>query len=309
MKKLNKDPWLDIKSRYAKDTKLTGKVTNITDYGCFVEIEDGVEGLVHMSEMDWTNKNVRPGKMVQVGNEVEVIVLDIDGDRRRISLGMKQCVNNPWSNFSEKYEVGMHVKSAIKSITDFGIFIGLEGGIDGLIHSSDISWDKEGEEAIRDYTKGDEIEAVILAIDPERERVSLGIKQLQRDPFGEYLEKNPKGTIVKGKVIRVEETQALVELAEEVQARLKAADIAKEKILDVREIFKVGDEIEAKVAGVNSKDGVVDLSIKALGDDDNNSKSAKKAEQVVNPTLGDLIKEQIANNSEEKKDRGSRIED
>ena len=214
LKQMGDDPWKDIANRYPNSSRIQGKVTNIADYGCFVEIEDGVEGLVHMSEMDWTNKNVHPSKLVQLGDEVGVMVLDIDADRRRISLGMKQCQSNPWEEFSMTHNKGDKVSGSIKSITDFGIFIGLDGGIDGLIHLSDITWEDENEEVVRDFKKGDELEAIVLAIDPERERISLGVKQLQDDPFSEYMSQNPRGTVVTGKVTEVDARGATIELAE-----------------------------------------------------------------------------------------------
>lgn len=296
LKQLHKDPWLDLKGRYPEGKRLSGKVTNITDYGCFVEIEEGVEGLVHMSEMDWTNKNIHPSKLVSVGDEVEVIVLEIDEDRRRISLGMKQCSENPWEEFSSKHQKGERVKGAIKSITDFGIFIGLTGSIDGLVHLSDISWDVPGEQAIREFKKGDELEAIILAIDPERERISLGIKQLQDDPFTNYATTHPKGAIVKGIVKKIEEKQAIVDLAEEVEGRIKAAEIAPEKVNDIHAYLKEGDEVEAKVISVNHRDRMISLSIKAR-----NAEQAKQSadDPVHKTTLGDILKEQMSADSSE----------
>jgi small subunit ribosomal protein S1 len=301
MKQLHKDPWLDIKERYPEGTKLTGKVTNLTDYGCFVEIEDGVEGLVHMSEMDWTNKNIHPSKIVSVGDEVEVIVLEINEDRRRISLGMKQCVTNPWIDFAEKHAKDERIAGKIKSITDFGIFIGLEGNIDGLVHLSDISWDEPGEQAIRKYKKGDEIEVVILAIDPERERISLGVKQLQDDPFNNYANANPKGSVVKGKITQVEEKQAVLELAPEVIGRLKVTEISTQKISDAREVLKEEEEIEVKVISINRKNRYINVSIRALTDTADDNK-AKAQDQVVNTTIGDLLKEKMQDSSEKSED-------
>jgi small subunit ribosomal protein S1 len=301
MKQLHDDPWGDIKSRYPVDTRMTGKVTNLTDYGCFVEIEDGVEGLVHMSEMDWTNKNIHPSKLVQLGDEVEVIILEIDEERRRISLGMKQCISNPWQAFAEKHKKGDLINGTIKSITDFGIFIGLEGEIDGLVHLSDISWDEPGEQAVRKYKKGDEIEVAVLTIDPERERISLGVKQMQDDPFTNYAEANSKGAIVKGKVTAVDEKQATLELAPEVEGRLKASEISVDKVTDAREHLKEGDEIEVKIVSVGRKDRLINVSIKAKDQVTAEPKKAKKpSERVVNPTLGDLLKEQMNNGEEEK---------
>jgi len=300
LKQLTQDPWSDIKDRYPIGTRLTGKVTNLTDYGCFVEIEEGVEGLVHMSEMDWTNKNIHPSKVVQLGDDVNVIVLEIDEDRRRISLGMKQCEVNPWADFAEKHAKGEHITGNIKSITDFGIFIGLDGGIDGLVHLSDISWDEPGEQAIREYKKGDEIETIILAIDPERERISLGIKQLQTDPFNSYAEENPKGTIVKGNVESIEDKVAIIELTPEVKAKLKASEVAQEKVNDVNDYLKVGDEVEAKIISVNHKDRVINLSIRAkdMPDADDIKASNKSADNKIKTTLGDILKQQMEGASE-----------
>ncbi|MGD9109268.1 MAG: S1 RNA-binding domain-containing protein, partial [Gammaproteobacteria bacterium] len=275
--------------------KITGKVTNLTDYGCFVEIEDGVEGLVHMSEMDWTNKNIHPSKLVSVGDIVDVIVLEIDKERRRISLGMKQCVENPWVAFAEKHQKGEQLKGTIKSITDFGIFIGLEGNIDGLVHLSDISWEEPGEQAIRKYKKGDEIEVVILVIDPERERISLGIKQLEADAFTNYAEANPKGTLVKGKVTKVDASQAEIELEPGILGKLKATEITDEQGIDARQHLKVDDKIEAKIIGVNRKSRYINLSIKAKERDIIEEQKNKQEEEAVKTTLGDLLKEKMEN--------------
>ncbi len=263
LKQLGDDPWVDITRRYPEGTRLFGKVTNITDYGCFVEIEEGVEGLVHVSEMDWTNKNVNPNKVVHLGQEVEVMILDIDEERRRISLGMKQCQPNPWEDFAANYKKGDHVRGTIKSITDFGIFVGLEGGIDGLVHLSDISWNMPGEEAVRNYKKGDEIETVVLAVDPERERISLGIKQLDKDPFSQFMAEHPKGSIVKGVVKEVEPRAAVVELAESVDGILRASELSRDRVEDATTVLKVGDEVEAKFIGVDRKSRQIMLSIKA----------------------------------------------
>ncbi|MAL48969.1 MAG: 30S ribosomal protein S1 [Methylophaga sp.] len=294
LKQLGDDPWKDIARRYPNSTRIQGKVTNIADYGCFVEIEDGVEGLVHMSEMDWTNKNVHPSKLVTLGDEVEVMVLDIDAERRRISLGIKQCQTNPWEEFSMTHNKGDKVSGAIKSITDFGIFIGLDGGIDVLIHLSDISWEEENEELIRDFKKGDEVEAVVLAIDPERERISLGIKQLQDDPFSAYLSEHPRGTVVTGKVIAVDAKGATIELAEGVEGYVRVADIARERIEDASKVLNIGDEVEAKFTGMSRKDRTLTLSIKAK-DDQEESEAVKEYSNVSsgNTTLGDLLKEQM----------------
>lgn len=294
LKQMGDDPWKDIARRYPNSSRLQGKVTNIADYGCFVEIEDGVEGLVHMSEMDWTNKNVHPSKLVQLGDEVEVMVLDIDADRRRISLGMKQCKPNPWEEFAMTHNKGDKVSGLIKSITDFGVFIGLDGGIDGLIHLSDISWEEDNEELIRDYKKGDELEAVVLAIDPERERISLGIKQLQDDPFSAYLAENPRGTIVTGTVTAVDARGATIELADGVEGYVRAADISRERTEDASKVLSVGEKVEAKFTGMSRKDRSLTLSIKAK-DDQEESQALKDYSNVAGSatTLGDLLKEQM----------------
>lgn len=298
MKQLGNDPWVDLVDRYPIGTKLKGKVTNITDYGCFVEIEPGVEGLVHMSEMDWTNKNIHPSKVVSLGDEVEVMVLEIDEERRRISLGMKQCVGNPWQQFASKYTKGQHVKGNIRSITDFGIFIGLEGEIDGLVHLSDISWNTPGEEAVKQYKKGQELEAVILSIDPERERISLGIKQLDVDAFTGYLDENGKGAIVKGKVIAVEPKMVKVELAEDITGTIRVNELSEDKVDDATTLYKEGDEIEAKIVNVDKKTRQITLSIKAK-DAQEQAEAIKKYtrgnnEGAATTTLGDLLKEKMA---------------
>ncbi|KGM06384.1 SSU ribosomal protein S1p [Methylophaga thiooxydans] len=294
LKQMGDDPWKDIARRYPNSTRIHGKVTNIADYGCFVEIEDGVEGLVHMSEMDWTNKNVHPSKLVSLGDEVEVMVLDIDAERRRISLGIKQCQANPWEEFAMTHNKGDKVSGGIKSITDFGIFIGLDGGIDGLIHLSDISWEEDNEELIRDFKKGDDVEAVVLAIDPERERISLGIKQLQDDPFSAYLSEHPRGTIVNGKVTAVDARGATIELAEGVEGYVRVADIARERVEDASKVLAIGDDVEAKFTGMSRKDRTLTLSIKAK-DDQEESEAVKEYSNVSsgNTTLGDLLKEQM----------------
>jgi small subunit ribosomal protein S1 len=298
LKQLSEDPWRDIARRYPPGTRLIGKVTNLTDYGCFVELEDGVEGLVHVSEMDWTNKNVNPAKLVQVGDEVEVMVLDIDEERRRISLGMKQCKPNPWEEFAALHKKGEKIKGVIKSITDFGIFVGLEGGIDGLIHLSDISWSEPGEEAIRKFKKGEEIEAVILAIDPERERISLGIKQLEQDPFQNFLAAHERGSVVRGVIKEVDAKGAVVELADGVMGYLRASEIKRDKVEDARSLLKEGEEVEAKFIGVDKKTKMILLSIKAK-EEEEEKVALKDYSQMAGgtPTLGDLFKEQI----EEKK--------
>ncbi|MCW0320715.1 30S ribosomal protein S1 [Pantoea dispersa] len=263
LKQLGEDPWVAIAKRYPEGTKLTGRVTNLTDYGCFVEIEEGVEGLVHVSEMDWTNKNIHPSKVVNVGDVVEVMVLDIDEERRRISLGLKQCKSNPWQQFAETHNKGDRVEGKIKSITDFGIFIGLDGGIDGLVHLSDISWNATGEEAVREYKKGDEIAAVVLQVDAERERISLGVKQLAEDPFNNYITLNKKGAIVTGKVTAVDAKGATVELADGVEGYLRASEASLDRIEDATQVLSVGDDVEAKFTGVDRKNRVVSLSVRA----------------------------------------------
>ena len=262
MKQLGEDPWVAIANRYPEGSKLSGRVTNLTDYGCFVEIQEGVEGLVHVSEMDWTNKNIHPSKVVNLGDTVEVLVLEIDEERRRISLGLKQCIANPWEEFAKNFNKGDKVSGKIKSITDFGIFIGLDGGIDGLVHLSDISW-AGGEEAVRDYKKGDEIDAIVLQVDPERERISLGVKQAEDDPFNMYLTDKKKGAIVTGKVTEVDAKGATIELAESVEGYLRVSDISVERIEDASAVLKVGDDVEAKFMGVDRKNRSISLSIKA----------------------------------------------
>ncbi|MDU5826721.1 MAG: 30S ribosomal protein S1 [Mixta calida] len=268
LKQLGEDPWVAIAKRYPEGTKLTGRVTNLTDYGCFVEIEEGVEGLVHVSEMDWTNKNIHPSKVVNVGDVVEVMVLDIDEERRRISLGLKQCKANPWQQFAETHNKGDRVEGKIKSITDFGIFIGLDGGIDGLVHLSDISWNATGEEAVREYKKGDEIAAVVLQVDAERERISLGVKQLAEDPFNNYISLNKKGAIVTGKVTAVDAKGATVELADGVEGYLRASEASRDRVEDATQVLNVGDEVEAKFTGVDRKNRVVSLSVRAKDEAD-----------------------------------------
>ncbi|CAI8906040.1 30S ribosomal protein S1 [Methylocaldum szegediense] len=297
LKQLGEDPWLNIARRYPPGTRLFGKVSNLTDYGCFVELEEGVEGLVHVSEMDWTNKNVNPAKVIQLGEEVEVMVLDIDEERRRISLGMKQCKPNPWEEFAATHKKGDKIKGNIKSITDFGIFIGLEGSIDGLVHLSDISWSIPGEEAIRQYKKGDEVETVILAIDPERERISLGIKQLEQDPFQNYLATHEKGSVVQGVVKEVDAKGAIVTLADSVEGYLRASEISRDRVEDARTQLKVGDEIEAKFIGVDKKNKLITLSIKAKDQEEEAAAIKGYAQQSASgmPTLGDIFKEQMEN--------------
>ena len=297
LKQLGQDPWVDLGRRYPEATRLFGVVTNIADYGCFVEIEEGVEGLVHVSEMDWTNKNVSPAKMVHIGQEVEVIVLDIDEERRRISLGMKQCHANPWEEFAALHKKGERVTGTIKSITDFGIFIGLEGGIDGLIHLSDISWNLPGEEAVRSYKKGEELEAVVLAVDPERERISLGIKQLDRDPFSNYVAEHDKGSIVKGTVKEVDAKAAVIDLGDGVEGVLRASELARDRVEDARTVLSPGDEVEAKFMGVDRKNRTISLSVKAkeLGEEVEAMQDYARSAGTVSTTLGDLLKEQMEN--------------
>ena len=268
LKQLGEDPWVAIANRYPEGTKLTGRVTNLTDYGCFVEIEEGVEGLVHVSEMDWTNKNIHPSKVVNVGDVVEVMVLDIDEERRRISLGLKQCKNNPWQQFAETHNKGDRVEGKIKSITDFGIFIGLDGGIDGLVHLSDISWNVAGEEAVREYKKGDEIAAVVLQVDAERERISLGVKQLAEDPFNNWVALNKKGAIVNGKVTAVDAKGATVELADGVEGYLRASEASRDRVEDATLVLSVGDDVEAKFTGVDRKNRAISLSVRAKDEAD-----------------------------------------
>src|SRR6187455_2961680 len=295
LKQLGADPWENIARRYPPNTRVFGKVTNIADYGAFVEIEDGVEGLVHVSEMDWTNKNVNPAKVVHSGQEVEVMVLDVDEERRRISLGLKQCKQNPWKEFAENFNRGDKVSGQIKSITDFGVFIGLAGNIDGLVHLSDLSWDVAGEEAVRNYQKGQQVEAMVLSIDPERERISLGVKQLAQDPFSEYIATNPKGTIVKGVVKEVDARGAIIELGNGIEGQLRASELARDRVEDARTVLKVGQEIEARFTGVDRKTRTIALSIKAKEiHEEAEAVSNYRSDQPSSGTsLGDLLKEQI----------------
>jgi small subunit ribosomal protein S1 len=295
IKQLGQDPWADLARRYPSGTRLFGKITNIADYGCFVEIEEGVEGLVHVSEMDWTNKNVNPSKVVHIGQEVEVMVLDIDEERRRISLGIKQCFPNPWDEFAATHNKGDHVSGSIKSITDFGIFIGLDGGIDGLVHLSDISWNETGEEAVRKYQKGDVIEAVVLSVDPERERISLGVKQLEKDPYSNFVAEHSKGSIVKGVVREVDAKAAIIDLGDGVEGTLRASELSRDRIEDARTVLTVGEEVEAKFMGVDRKNRTISLSIKAKDSDDEAAMlqdyGADNAEATTN--LGDVLKRQL----------------
>lgn len=297
LKQLGEDPWVAIKNRFPEGSKVSGVITNLTDYGCFVELEEGVEGLVHVSEMDWTNKNVHPSKVISQGEEVEVMVLDIDEERRRISLGIKQCKVNPWEEFSNLYNKGDKITGSIKSITDFGIFIGLQGHIDGLVHLSDISWNETGEEAVRQYKKGQEVEATVLSIDSDRERISLGIKQMDADPFSAYADANAKGTIVKGTVLEVTAKAATIELDTDVEGVLKASEISRDRVEDATNVLKAGEEVEAKIVSVDRKNRVISLSIKAK--DEVEEKVALKehrrqeSEAAGPTTIGDLIRQKM----------------
>ncbi len=295
LKQLGSDPWADLMRRFPEGSRTFGKVTNIADYGCFIEIEDGVEGLVHVSEMDWTSKNVNPAKIVALGDEKEVMVLDIDEERRRISLGIKQCQSNPWDEFAATHDKGSKVSGQIKSITDFGIFIGLDGGIDGLVHLSDISWSDTGEDAIRNFKKSEEIEAIVLAVDAERERISLGIKQLDKDPLSAYLAEHAKGTIVNGVVKEVDAKAAIVELAEGIDGVLRATEFARDKIEDLRTVLKEGEAIEAKFIGVDRKTRALTLSIKAKEEQEEADvlSDYSSSNSGTGSTLGDLLKEQL----------------
>ena len=299
MKQMGEDPWADITGRYPQGARTTATVTNLTDYGCFAELEDGVEGLVHVSEMDWTNKNIHPSKVVQLGDTVEVMILDIDQERRRISLGVKQCFMNPWDEFGTTNEKGAKITGNIKSITDFGIFIGLNGGIDGLVHLSDISWDEIGEEAVRNYKKGDEVETVILSIDSERERISLGIKQLIDDPFSRYVSEYDKGAVVFGTIKEVSAKEAVILLSDGVEAQLKASELSQEKVDDASKVLKEGDEIETKIINIDRKNRIISLSVKAKDAEEEKTaiKEHKKSEvDIASPTtIGDLIKAQMGN--------------
>ncbi len=301
MKQLGDDPWKDLTRRYPPQTRMFGKITNIADYGCFVEIEDGVEGLVHVSEMDWTNKNVNPARVVSIGEEVEVMVIEIDEERRRISLGIKQCKSNPWAEFSATFNRNDKVSGQIKSITDFGIFIGLDGGIDGLVHLSDISWEVPGEEAVHNYKKGQEIEAAVLAIDAERERISLGIKQLEKDPFSAWLAEHPKNTVVKGTVLEVDARAATIDLGDGVLGSLRSSEMARGRVDDARMMIKVGDEVEAKFTNVDRKNRTIALSIKAKEvHEEAEAISSYKTDAGAAPvgtTLGELLKEKMSGGS------------
>jgi len=297
LKQLQEDPWNQLTKEYSVGSKVTARVTNLTDYGCFAEISTGVEGLVHVSEMDWTNKNIHPSKAVQVGEEIEVMILDIDQQRRRISLGMKQCQPNPWESFASRFAKGDRLKGRVRSITDFGVFIGLDGGIDGLVHLSDLSWDLPGEEAMKAYNKGDEVEAVVLSIDPERERIALGIKQLDSDPFAEFADQHPKGSRVSGTVREVTPRQATVELADGVEGVLKVAELSHEHIADLTTELKPGDQLEAAVQSVDRRNRALNLSVRQLEQEQTRQAMKSVQEQPVEDagpkTIGDLIKEQM----------------
>ena len=303
LKQMGEDPWVAIKKRYPVHTRVPATVTNVTDYGCFAELEEGVEGLVHVSEMDWTNRNIHPSKVVQLGDEIDVMVLDIDEERRRISLGIKQCHQNPWERFAEVHKKGDRITGAIKSITDFGIFIGLEGNIDGLVHLSDISWDESGEVAVRRFSKGQQLETVILSIDPERERISLGVKQLGDDPFAGYVSANRVGSIVKGTVVSVEAKAAVISLGEDMEGLLKASEIKREKVKDARQELQEGAEVEVKITGIDRKHRALNLSIKAIElDQEREAVEQHKSQEAadVSPgTIGGLIKAQMKKGSKD----------
>ncbi|MGD9591685.1 MAG: 30S ribosomal protein S1 [Candidatus Berkiella sp.] len=301
LKQLGEDPWVGVARRYPEGTRVVGRVTNIADYGCFVELEAGIEGLVHVSEMDWTNRNVHPSKIVSPGEEVEVMVLDIDEERRRISLGLKQCKASPWDAFAATHNKGDKIVGKIKSITDFGIFIGLDGGIDGLVHLSDISWNTPGEEAVLSYKKGDEVEAVVLSVDPERERISLGVKQLLADPYSNYLAEHAKGTIVVGKVAEVDAKGAKIDLAEGVEGYLRSSELARDRVEDARSVLNVGDEVEAKFVGVDRKNRTILLSIKAKDSQEEADalRDYSKSGSDNATTLGDLLKEHMRGDKDE----------
>ena len=295
LKQLGEDPWADIARRYPESTRIFGKITNITDYGVFVELEEGVEGLVHVSEMDWTNKNVHPSKVCHLGDEVEVMVLEIDSERRRISLGIKQCTPNPWEEFAATHNKNDRITGQIRSITDFGVFIGLDGGIDGLIHLSDLSWDRPGEDITREFKKGDDVTAVVLAVDPDRERISLGIKQAQEDPFGAYVSANPKGSVVKGVVDTIDVKGAVIRLEEGIEGYLRAADLSRDFVEDARNVLQSGAEIEARVTSIERKSRRITLSVKAL----EMEKEGKAIEEyTARPSttisLGDKLKEELS---------------
>ncbi|HSC78953.1 MAG TPA: 30S ribosomal protein S1 [Chitinolyticbacter sp.] len=300
LKQLGEDPWVGLSRRYPQGTRLFGKVTNLTDYGAFVEIEQGIEGLVHVSEMDWTNKNVHPSKVVSLGDEVEVMILDIDEEKRRISLGMKQCVANPWDDFEASYKKGDKLKGAIKSITDFGVFVGLPGGIDGLVHLSDLSWHVTGEEAVRNFKKGDEVEAVVLSIDTEKERISLGIKQLEGDPFNNYVSSSDKGAIVKGTVKSLDAKGAVIALSDDVEGYLRSTEVSRDRVEDIRSVLKEGDEVEAMIINVDRKTRSINLSIKAkdMGDEKAAISQLSSDASAGTTNLGALLKAKLSGSNE-----------
>ena len=299
MKQLGDDPWTDISRRYPESSRLFGKVTNVTDYGAFVELEEGIEGLVHVSEMDWTNRNVHPNKVCHVGDEIEVMVLDVDSDRRRVSLGMKQCKANPWEEFAAIHNKGDQITGQIKSITDFGVFIGLDGGIDGLIHLSDLSWDETGDDVARNYNKGDEVTAVVLAVDADRERISLGLKQSQSDPFLTFVSENPKGSLVKGTVESVDAKAATIKLADGVEGMLRATELSRDYVEDARLSLNEGDVVEVKVTSIERKDRRITLSMKAMDLDPEPQAVKNYGTQAVGTTsLGEKLKEQLDKSSE-----------
>lgn len=303
MKQLADDPWLNIERRYPVGSRVYVKVTNITEYGCFVQLEEGVEGLVHMSELDWTNKNIHPSKVVQPNEEVEVMVLDIDEERRRISLGIKQCKRNPWQEFAEKHQKDEKIRGKIRSITDFGMFIGLEGDIDGLVHLSDISWIQSGEEAIRQYKKCDQIEAVILGIDPERERISLGVKQLESDPMLEFLDTHDKGTVIQAKVKEVDSKQATLELADQIFGVMRLADYAYDRVKDLTEELNIGDEVAIKIVNTDRKNRLIHVSHKAVEGRSDKGNRSRVADMPTKTTLGDLLKEQMQQSKKEEQNK------
>jgi small subunit ribosomal protein S1 len=299
LKQLGEDPWLDLVRRYPVGTRIFGKVTNLTDYGAFVELEEGVEGLVHLSEMDWTNKNIHPGKVCHVGDEVEVMVLDVDPERRRISLGMKQCSANPWEEFAATHKKGDIISGKIRSITDFGVFIGVDGGIDGLVHLSDLSWERPGEEVVTDYKKGDELTVIVLAVDAERERISLGLKQSTEDPFSGFVSAHGKGSNVSGVVTEVTAKGAVIELAPNVEGYLRASEISRDRVEDARTALKEGDKIEAKITSIERKDRKLSLSIKVrdMELEDAVTQEYSREANVSGATLGDKLKEQLEKQS------------
>ncbi len=291
---------MGLSRRYPQGTRLFGKVTNLTDYGAFVEIEQGIEGLVHVSEMDWTNKNVHPSKVVSLGDEVEVMILDIDEEKRRISLGMKQCAANPWDEFAENFKKGDKLKGAIKSITDFGVFVGLPGGIDGLVHLSDLSWQVTGEEAVRNFKKGDEVEAVVLSIDVDKERISLGIKQLEGDPFNNYVASSDKGAIVKGTVKSLDAKGAVIALTDEVEGYLRSTEVSRDRVEDIRSVLKEGDAVEAMIINVDRKNRSINLSIKAkdMGDEKDAMSRLSSDATAGTTNLGALLKAKLSGSAE-----------